>query len=76
MVPIIVKVRARRAHTPAAAHDPNYLAHIDKAGRAIVAEKRVAAALAIDPVQVLVPIAIKIERGRAPTFGLGDVALL
>ena len=44
--------------------------------RAIVAEERVAAALAIDPVQVLVAVAVKVERGCAAAFGLGDIALL
>ena len=75
LVPIVVKVRTSRPHAPAATRDPKPLAHIDKAGQAIIAKERVAAALAIDPVQVLVPIAVKIERGRAAAFGLGDIAL-
>ena len=42
---------------------------------AVVAEKRVATAFAIDPVQVLIAVAVKVERGRAAAFGLGDIAL-
>ena len=75
LIAIVVKVRARRAHAPAAARGPERLAHIDKAGQAIVAKERMATALAIDPVQVLVAIAIVVERGCAAAFGLGDIAL-
>ena len=75
-VPVVVKVRTRRPHAPAAAGGPECLAHIDKAGRTIVAEERVSAAWAINPIEVLIAIEIKVERGGAAAFGLGDIALL
>ena len=75
LVPIVVKVRASRAHAPAAIRSPKRLTHIDKAGQTIVAKKRMAAALAIDPVEVLVAVAVKVKRGCAAAFGLGDIAL-
>ena len=75
LVPIVVKVRASRTHTPTATRGPKHLTHIDKASQTVVAEKRVTAAFAINPVQILIAIAIKIERGRAAAFGLGDIAL-